>query len=137
VIPLGVRLEHNHNTRNDLQHGNVAFTVDDQHCADAILDTVEAIEHCFPGARAGLTEALKLALRVIHLHSSQGNVRLRGQFEDAMRDSRWNSAATPRVLRRNEIALMPGNRRHWLVVMLSDYSSVETILNQVGVSPWP
>ena len=136
TVPLGATLERNHGTRNELQHGNAAFTVDDQHCADAILDAVQAIEHCFPGARAALTDALKLALRVIHLHSSQGSVLLRGQFEDAMRDSRWN-AATHRAVRKNEIAVAVGNRRNWGLVMLSSYPNVETILNEVGIPPWP
>ncbi len=91
----------------------------------------------FPGARAALPDALKVAMRVVHLHSSLGNVGLRGKFEDAMRDSRWNPAGTQRAVRRNEVAVMVGNRRNWGLVMLSNYSSVETILNTVGVPPWP
>jgi hypothetical protein len=136
IIQLGATLEHNHETRNELQHGNAAFTVDDQRCADAILDTVQAIEHCFPDARATLPDALKLTLRVVHLHSSQGSIQLRARFEDEMRRARWNPSEK-RALRRDEVALMPGNRRNWGLVMLSDYSNVEAILNKIGVQPWP
>jgi hypothetical protein len=46
---LGATLANNHATRNQLQHVNAALSVDDQHCADAILDAVSTIEHCFPG----------------------------------------------------------------------------------------
>jgi hypothetical protein len=76
-----------------MQHGNAAFTVDDQHCADAILDAVAAMEHCFPGTIGVLPDALKVALRVVQLHSSQGDARLRGAFEDAMRSHGWNGNA--------------------------------------------
>jgi len=57
---LGATLERNHDIRNQLLHGNAAFTVDDQHCADAILDTVQTIEHCFPNTRAAL--AIRVAV---------------------------------------------------------------------------
>lgn len=87
---LGMTLLRNHDTRNKMQHVNAAFTVDDQHGADAILDAVAAIDHCFAMASAGFPEPLKIALRVVRLHSSQGNLRLRGDFEDEMRHHRWN-----------------------------------------------
>src|SRR5581483_109755 len=58
TVPLGDTLLRNHRTRNQMQHGNAAFTVDEQHCADAILDAVDAVEHCFPGAIAVLPDPL-------------------------------------------------------------------------------
>jgi hypothetical protein len=64
TVPLGDTLLRNHRTRNQMQQGNAAFTVDDQHCADAILDAVAAMEHCFPGAVAVLPDALEVALRL-------------------------------------------------------------------------
>jgi hypothetical protein len=54
-----------------------------------------------------------------------------------MRDSRWNAAGKQHAVRKNEIAITVGNRRHWGLVMLSNHPSVETILNEVGVPPWP
>lgn len=129
---LGATLLRNHDTRNKMQHVNAAFTVDDQHCADAILDTVQTIDHCFPGSSGAFPDVLKVALRVVRLHSSQGNVGQRGRFEDAMRDFRWNSASKPRVLKRNEIAVTAGNRRHWGMVM-PEYAQVENILNSLGI----
>jgi hypothetical protein len=131
TMPLGETLLRNHRTRNQMQHGNAAFTVDDQHCADAILDAVNAAEHCFPGTVVGLPDALKVTLRVIRLHSSQGDARLRTAFEDAMRNHGWNGSA-----RRAKVCEPPypvGSRRYWGLVLLPEYAQVEGILNRLGV----
>src|SRR4051812_39270714 len=53
-----------HKTRNDMQHNNPAATVDGQHCADALVDAIEVIEHCFPGAKTALPDKLKVSMRV-------------------------------------------------------------------------
>jgi hypothetical protein len=98
-----------------MQHVNAAFTVDEQHCADAILDAVDAIEHCFPGTTAAYSDALKVSLRVIRLHSSKGDVRLRGAFEDAMRSHRWNG--NDRKARVSEPPYPVGSRRYWGLVL--------------------
>ncbi len=129
---LGATLMRNHDTRNKMQHVNAAFTVDDQHCADFILDAIQAMDHCFPGTSAAFPDALKVALRVVRLHSTQGNAGQRVKFEDGMRDFRWNSAGKPRVLKKNEIAMTAGNRRHWGLVM-PEYAQVENILNGLGI----
>jgi hypothetical protein len=128
---LGDTLMRNHRTRNQMQHGNAAFTVDEQHCADAILDAVSAVEHCFPGTNPVLPEFLRVALRVVRLHSSQGNTRLRGDFEDAMRAHGWNGNA-----RRAKVSEPPypvGSRRYWGLVMFPEFAQVENILNQLQV----
>lgn len=112
TVPIGDTLLRNHRTRNQMQHGNAAFTVDDQHCADAILDAVAAVEHCFPGTLAVLPDALKVALRVVRVHSSQGNARLRAAFEDTMPTHAWNGTG-----RRAKVSEPPpypvGSRRYW------------------------
>src|SRR5438045_34396 len=51
-IGLGARVQENRNTRNLLQHGAAAATVDLEHCANAILSALDVIEHCWPGAAA-------------------------------------------------------------------------------------
>jgi hypothetical protein len=131
TVPLGDRLLRNHRTRNQMQHGNAAFTVDDQYCADAVLDAIAAMEHCFPGTAPILPEVLKVALRVVWLHSSLGNARLRGEFEDAMRGHGWNGNA-----RRAKVSEPPypvGSRRYWGLVMFPEFAQVESILNRLGV----
>lgn len=127
---LGQSLTASHQTRNQLQHANAALAVDDQHCADAILDAVET-DHCFPNSSAAFPDHLKIALRVVRLHSSQGNPGLRGRFEDAMRSHRWNGAQ--RYANATEPPVAVGIRRYWGLIILPEYTQVETILNRVGV----
>lgn len=133
TVPLGTTLLRNHDTRNKMQHVNAAFTVDEQHCADAILDAIDAMEHCFPGSVAAFSDALKVALRVVRLHSSRGDARLRGAFEDAMRSHRWNG--TNRKARVSEPPYPVGSRRYWGLVLLPEYAQVEVILNRIGAPP--
>ena len=130
AIPLGATLSTNHQTRNQLQHANAALSVDDQHCADAILDALDTIEHCFPGSLPDVPDALRVALRVVRIHSTQGNPRFRGGFEDAMREHRWNGAG--RASKVCEPPLPVGTRRYWGLVLLPEYAQVEIILNRLG-----
>lgn len=88
------------------------------------------MDHCFPGASTTLTDALKVALRVVHLHSSRGDLRLRVEFEDAMRKHPWNASN-----RRALVCEPPypvGSKRHWGLVLFANYSQVEGILNRIG-----
>jgi len=131
TVPLGDTLLRNHRTRNQMQHGNAAFTVDEQHCADAILDAIDAVEHCFPGTLAVLPDPLKVAMRVVRLHSSRGDARLRGAFEDAMRAHGWNGSA-----RRAKVSEPPypvGSRRYWGLILFPEFAQVDAILNRIGV----
>jgi hypothetical protein len=130
--PLGATLFRNHDTRNKMQHVNAAFTFDEQHCADAVLDAVAAIEHCFPGTALSFPDAISTALRVVRLQSSQGDGRLRGNFEDAMRSHRWNGGG--RASKVTEPPYPVGSRRYWSLVLLPEYSQVELILNRLGVA---
>jgi hypothetical protein len=92
---------------------------------------VEALEHCFPGTVPNFVDALKVALRVIRLHSSRGDVRLRFTFEDAMRSHRWNGS--DRKARVSEPPYPVGSRRCWGLVILPEYAQVEAILNRLGI----
>lgn len=49
---LGHSIQASRNTRNNMQHASAAATVDDEHCANAILDAVSVIDHCWPGGRS-------------------------------------------------------------------------------------
>jgi hypothetical protein len=130
VVPLGIPINASHLTRNQLQHVNAALSVDDQHCADAILDAVNVIDHCFPNSSPAFPEMLKISLRVVRLHSSQGNAGLRMKFEDAMRKHRWNGAKRNASVSEPPVAV--GIRRYWGLVM-PEYAQVESILNSIGV----
>ncbi|MBE0656240.1 MAG: hypothetical protein IH602_01040 [Bryobacteraceae bacterium] len=120
-----------HNTRNDIQHNNPAATVDGQHCADAIMDAVEVLEHCFPGAKEALPEKLKITLRVMRLFSQQGDPRQQTEFGDAMQKHQWRGVREQ--ARQNEVIVAPGNRANWGLVIPSEYARVEALLDRIGV----
>jgi len=130
VVPLGVPINANHLTRNQLQHVNAALSVDDQHCADAILDAVHVIDHCFAASSQAFPDMLKVSLRVVVLFSSRGNAGLRMKFEDMMRKHRWNGAR--HVANISEPPFPVGIRRYWGLVM-PEYAQVETILNGLRI----
>lgn len=123
-----------HTTRNDMQHNNPAATVDSQHCADAIMDAVEVIEHCFPGAKADLPDKLKVTLRVIRLYSQAGDPAQQTAFADAMQGYTWRGDRER--ARRDEAILAPGHRANWGLVIPSEYARIEAILNRVNVPPF-
>ena len=129
---LGASIQHSRNTRNNMQHASAAATVDDRHCADAILDAVKVIDHCWPTASTNdFSGWIKCALRVIRLYSSHGNPNQRMPFEDAMRDGEWR--AEKRQARQNEFLMRPGLKRFWALVMISSHGQVEAILNACGI----
>lgn len=87
------------------------------------------MEHCSPGTLAALPGTLKVALA--RSHSSQGNARLRGAFEDAMRAHGWNGSA-----RRAKVSEPPypvGSRRCWSFILFPEFAQIENILNRLGV----
>lgn len=131
VPGLGKSVLDCHKTRNDMQHNNPAATVDGQHCADAIIDAVEVIEHCFPGAKASLPEKLKVTLRVVRLFSQHGDSLQQTQFGDAMQIHPWRG--NRERARQEEVIIAPGPRANWGLVIPSEYARVEALLNRVGV----
>lgn len=128
---LGQSIYDCHNTRNDMQHNNPAATVDSQHCADAIIDAVELIEHCFPGAKVALPEKLRVTLRVVRLFSRHGDPRQQTSFGDAMQTHQWRG--TRERARQEEVIVGPGARANWGLIIPSEYARVETLLDRVGV----
>lgn len=120
-----------HQSRNDMQHNNPAATVDSTHCADAIMDAVEVIEHCFPGTKAALPDKLKVTLRVVRLLSQQGDPHQQTEFGDAMRTHQWRGGRER--ARQDEVIVAPGPRANWGMVIPSEYARVEALLDRVGI----
>ena len=131
---LGKSIFDCHKTRNDMQHNNPAATVDSQYCADAIMDSVEVIEHCFPGAKEALPEKLKVTLRVVRLFSQHGDPRQQTEVGDAMQTHQWRGNRDR--ARQEEVIVAPGPRANWGLVIPSEYARVEALLNRVGVPPF-
>jgi len=123
-----------HKTRNDMQHNNPAATVDSQHCADAIIDAVEIIEHCFPGAKGDLPDKHKVTLRVVRLLSQQGDPRQQTEFGNLMQSHPWRG--NRERARQEEVIVAPGPRANWGLVIPSEFARVEGLLDRVGVPPF-
>ena len=113
-----------------MQHGTAAGTVDDQYCADAILDAVAVIDHCFPGASAGLSDPLRVLLRVTRVHSRHGNPKDRAAFEIRMREYPWNKPQQSATTKKRPIAV--GERPQWGLILVPDHDSVRIILDEIG-----
>ncbi len=130
--PLGNSIQGSHLTRNNMQHANPAATVDEQHCADAILDAVGVLDHCWPQTSSTqIIGWMGCALRIVRLYSSQYSPRLRPLFEDAMRDGQWRAEKRPP--RTKEIIVPAGRRQHWSLLMIESQVQVEDILNSLGI----
>ncbi len=123
-----------HKTRNDMQHNNPAATVDSQHCADAIIDAVDVMEHCFPGSKIVLPDKLKVTLRVMRLLSQHGDPHQQTEFGNAMQQHPWRG--NRERAKQDEVIVAPGPRANWGLVIPSEFARVETLLDQVGVPPF-
>jgi hypothetical protein len=131
---LGKCILDSHTIRNDMQHNNPAATVDSQHCADTIVDAMEVIEHCFPGAKIALPDKIKVTLRVLRLFSQYGDPRQQTDFGYAMQRYQWRG--TRERAKREELVVAPGPRANWGLVIPSEYARVEALLDRVGVPPF-
>lgn len=127
---IGAKCEDHHKLRNKMHHVNAAATVDAQRCADAILDAVDCIEHCFPGAKAALDVKLKVALRVVRLYSALGTGPLRNDFQTEMNNHPWRTRKNPP--RVEQVVVSPGLRTLWGLVIFDSTAVIETILNRIG-----
>ena len=130
--PLGNSIQRSHLTRNNMQHANPAATVDEQHCADAILDAVGVLDHCWPKTSSTqIIGWMACALRIVRLYSSQGDPRLRPLFENAMRRGEWRAEKKPPRI--SELVITAGRRQNWSLLMIESLAQVEGILYELGV----
>lgn len=129
--PLGDAIQQNRDTRNTLQHQAAAVTVDDQFCADGIMDAIEVMERCWPGALALVPPWVSCALRIVRLYSSAGCPQDRQSFEDEMREAGWR--AEKRQPRTNEFLVRPGLRKYWALPLTQSVGQVEAILNALRI----
>lgn len=131
-VPHGNSIQARHNTRNLMQHSDPAATVDDQHCADSILEAMEVVELCWPGTVATeLPDWMKVGLRIVRLYSSHGDLVKRIPFEDEMRRGQWR--IDKRQPRTYELQIEPGRRQHWALLLTQSQVQVEAILSSLAI----
>ena len=132
--PLGARVRAYRNTRNNMQHASAAATVDAQHCATAMLDAVEVIDHCWPGTSGSqFPLRLQCALRISRLYSSRGDTAQREPFEDKMRDKSWRTTTSRERVRANARQIEIGRREYWWYAIRMQTSLVEECLNELSI----
>lgn len=130
---LARRLESNRSTRNNMQHGSAAATVDAEHCAKAILDAVKVIDHCWPNSSANHFPAwIRCALRVVRLYSSGDNPLAKNDFESHMRSAQWR-VADRETVKVNCRQIEMGNRDHWGLAIRTQATIVEDCLTRANV----
>ncbi len=131
--PLRLRLQNRHtNIRNLMQHQNAAITVDTQTCADAIMDVVAVVDRLWRNTtQRSFREWHKVALRIVRLYSSEGDVQKRQEFESRMREESWRNRN--RRARVREMIIEPGLRQHWAIVVKNSPGQVEQILNELQI----
>lgn len=132
---LGARVQASRNTRNTMQHASAAATVDDRHCADAILDAVDVVVHCWPDALASFPAWVLCGLRAVWLHSSKGDAYKVTDFEVQMHAMAWRIDG--RRPRSNETIIEPGRRPFWHLVMSQNPAQVALLLDALGVPATP
>lgn len=129
---LGNTVQHNRNTRNTMQHNSAAATVDEPHCADAILESIAVIDHCWPRTSDAMFHVwMKCAVRVVRLYSSPGSFPLQQSFEDAMRDEDWQAEKRPP--RASEVFITPGRRQYWGLLIRETPQLVDQLLNRLEI----
>jgi len=119
------------NTRNNLQHVAAALTVDEKHCADAILDSVRVLDRLWTGTSGRFAQPMRVALRVVRLVSTQGEAAVQQQFDDRLRDWGWRTAPREPVAT-NAVQIRPGLKEHWGFALRYRYTDIETCLNELG-----
>lgn len=132
---LGQKVQRYRDTRNDMQHGNPAATVDVQYCASAITTAVQVIDRLWPNtSNNALPSWMQVALRIVRLYSGDGGTPFQqGQFEDLMRTRRWRSGEKEWV-RVQAVQVQLGLRDYWRLAVRHQPAVVEECLNELGIS---
>lgn len=130
---LGNRVQGYRVTRNNMQHADIAATVDSPYCATAIIDAVKVIDHCWQNtSKKQFYPWMRCALRIIRLYSSDGDTSKRYLFERKMQKTRWRISDRESV-RISAIQIEPGFRDYWWLAIRIRTPQVEECLNEFEI----
>lgn len=163
-VPLKLRrkLLSSHKLRNEMQHKSSILTIDEQKCADSIMDFVELLRKLWGKYCMDYTpDWVNCSLRIIKLHSSQGNIKKRKELkENIHNDVDWNSvepkvdqrvfqpSEDPRVynflgsegaapgrqeIRKNEVIIKIGSEEHWSFILRHYTEKIERVLDALSI----
>ena len=132
-VELGSRVVGYRDTRNNMQHADIAATVDPQYCATAIIDAVKVVDHCWQNtSKNQFSPWMRCALRIIRLYSSEGDTSKRYLFERKMQQMRWRISDRESV-KANSIQIEPGFRDYWWLAIRMRTPQVEECLNELEI----
>ena len=118
--------------RNQMQHANASITVNNQHCADAIIDAVNVVDKCWNRtSKSQFNDWVKCGLRIIKLYSSNSNPAKISLFETEMLKINWRGSGSVSV-RTSEKKIQLGNKPYWYIAVVHHTPLVESCLNLIG-----
>lgn len=163
-VPLKLRrkLTSSHNLRNEMQHKSSILTIDEQKCADSIMDLVELLKKLWGKYCLDYNPNwVNCALRIIQLQSSQGNIKKRKELkEHILNEVDWNyvapkedervfvqsknvhlynflgsggSALGKQAPLKNELIIKIGSEEHWAYIFRHYTEKVEECLNLLSI----
>jgi transcription antitermination factor NusG len=159
---LKKRLLANHSLRNDMQHKSTILTIDEQKCADSIMDLVELLKKLWGKYSLDYNPNwVDCALRIIKLHSSQGRIKKRKEFKEyILNEIDWNyvepkedkrvftpsdnpnvynflgsggAAPGKQEIHKNELVIKIGSEEHWSYILRHYTEKVEECLSILSI----
>lgn len=130
---LSNKLKGYHDTRNNMQHGNAAATVDGVYCATAILTAIKALDRLWTNTSTTQFQPwLRTAHRIIKLYSEDGDLGLRKPFERRMQEQVWRGENKRHILV-SEMTIEAGVRDYWNLSIQAQPQLVDQCLNELGI----
>lgn len=129
---LGRMVQAYRDTRNNMQHGSAAATVDVHYCATAIITAVKVIDRLWRNSSSQFPYWMQIAVRIIFLYSDEGDPAKRKPFEQYMQTLRWRGVSKSHVLV-TEIAIELGHRDYWQLGVRMQPQLVEECLNELSI----
>lgn len=130
---LCTKLKSYHDTRNNMQHGNAAATVDGVYCATAILTAVKTLDKLWANTSTSQFQLwLRTAHRIIRLYSEDGDLSQRKPFERRMQEQGWRGDGRRHILT-SEMIIEAGVRDYWNISIQAQPQLVDQCLNELGI----
>lgn len=159
---LTKRLLVSHGLRNDMQHKSTILTIDEQKCADSLMDLVELLKKLWGRYSMDYIPAwVNCALRIIKLQSSQGKIKKRKELkEHILNEVDWKyvepkedervfvhsknikvydffgiGGKSPgrQELNKNELVIKIGSEEHWSFILRHYTEKIEECLNYLSI----
>ena len=159
---LKKKLLKSHTLRNEFQHKSPILTIDEEKCADSIMDLIDLIKKLWgKNALMNIPNRVDCGLRLAKLHSSSGEIKKKKDFKDYILNKvDWNlieakegtrifynnkdgrtydyygtegQALGKQVINKNEIVIKIGSEEHWSFVLRQYTDKVKECLDELSI----